>query len=222
MEHAFWLQRWREGRIGFHQGCVLPQLQKHWPTLALPTGSKVFVPLAGKSLDMAWLAEQGHHVLGVELSPVAVRQFFAERDLQPQVRQSRYGTHYVAGAIEVICGDAFGLDAQVLADCAAVYDRAALIALPPELRVRYVGDLMARLPAKCSGLLVTLEYPQHQMSGPPFSVLEPEVMGHYSPNWDARVLERQDILTHEPGFAARGVSSMATVVYALQRRSTPA
>src|SRR3546814_8021419 len=102
---------------------------KHGPPLGLATGSRVFVPLCGKSLDMAWLAARGHRVLGVELSPLAVGQFFDENGLAPTKRESPLGTHFTAGPIEIICGDAFALDAQTLADCAAVYDRAALIAL---------------------------------------------------------------------------------------------
>lgn len=217
MEHDFWLQRWREGQTGFHQARVLPLLQKHWPAVGVPRGGRVFVPLAGKSLDMLWLAEQGHRVLGVELSPVAVEQFFAEQHLTPAVHASRYGTHHVAGPIELICGDAFGLDEAVLADCAGVYDRAALIALPPALRVRYCRELQARLPAGCRGLLVTLEYPQEQMAGPPFSVAEPEVVQHHAPDWHVRRLERRDILSQEPGFAARGLTALSTVVYRLER-----
>ena len=136
MDSEFWHQRWREGRIGFHQAQATPLLVAHWPTLELPRDSRVFVPRAGKSLDMPWLAAQGHRVLGVELSPLAVARFFEERGLVPRVHDSHLGRHHVAGAIELICGDVFDLDAQVLADCAAVYDRAALIALPPELRRR--------------------------------------------------------------------------------------
>lgn len=117
----------------------MPLLQKYWPTLALPAGSRVFVPLAGKTLDMLWLAERGHRVLGVELSTLAVDQFFSENGLKPTVRESRYGTHHVAGNIELICGDAFALDTEALADCVGVYDRAALIALPLPMRERYVS-----------------------------------------------------------------------------------
>ncbi|QXL85201.1 thiopurine S-methyltransferase [Comamonas sp. NLF-1-9] len=218
MDHAFWLQRWREGRIGFHQQRVLPLLQKHWPSLDLAQGSKVFVPLAGKSLDMLWLAEQGLRVLGVELSELAVKQFFAEHGLTPQVRHTPYGIHHVAGAIELICGDAFALDAQALADCSGLYDRAALVALPPELRARYVDELMARLPSGCRGLLVTLDYPQDEMQGPPFSVPEAEVEQRYAPRWELRRLEQRDLLADEPGFAARGLSAMATSVYRLQKQ----
>ncbi|MBQ4854814.1 thiopurine S-methyltransferase [Rhodanobacter sp. B2A1Ga4] len=218
MESEFWLQRWREGRTGFHQQAPTPLLLRHWPTLALAPGSRVFVPLAGKSLDLRWLAEQGHRVLGVELSPLAVAQFFDEHGLTPQVHASRYGVHHVAGAIELICGDVFELDAAALADCAAVYDRAALIALPPDLRHRYVRELHARLPAGCRGLLVTLEYPPHEKQGPPFPVPEAEVRELYGRDWTVATLERRDILAQQPGFAAEGVSALQTVAYRLAKR----
>lgn len=217
MDHEFWHQRWREARIGFHQDRPMPLLLQYWPELGLAPGSRVFVPLAGKSIDMAWLAAQGHRVLGVELSPLAVEQFFAEHGLTPQVHESRYGRHYRAGDIELICGDAFALDEAALADCVAVYDRAALIALPPPLRRRYVRELYARLPVGCSGLLITLEYPQHEKAGPPFSVLESEVCELYEPEWTVATLARREILAQQPSFVADGVSALETVVYRLSR-----
>jgi thiopurine S-methyltransferase len=219
MDPDFWHQRWREGRIGFHQDRPTPLLLEHWPALALAPGSQVFVPLAGKSLDLVWLAAQGHRVLGVELSPLAVEQFFAGHGLTPEVHDSRYGRHYRAGDIELICGDVFGLDAEALPGCAAVYDRAALIALPPELRRRYVRELHAQLPAGCRGLLITLEYPQHEKQGPPFAVLEAEVRELYGRDWAVATLDRHDILAEQPAFAAEGVSMLATVVYRLSRKA---
>lgn len=221
MESDFWLQRWREGRTGFHQERVMPLLEKHWDALALQAGSRVFMPLAGKSRDMLWLAARGHRVLGIELSPLAIEQFFAENRLVPTVHESRYGTHHIAGGIELIRGDAFGLDDAALADCGGVYDRAALIALPPDLRARYVDELYARLPAGCRGLLITLEYPQHEKEGPPFSVEEAEVRRRYAPQWNVDLLERRDILTQEPRFIAAGVTALATAVYRLQRLTLP-
>ena len=172
MDADFWHQRWNDGQIGFHQQRATPLLEKHWGALDLPSGGTVFVPLAGKSLDMDWLAARGHHVIGIELSQLAVQQFFAERNLLPTISTSHVGQHYTSGPIELICGDAFALDAATLADCAAVYDRAALIALPPAMRQRYANELYARLPSGCRGLLITLEYPQHEKDGPPFSVDE--------------------------------------------------
>lgn len=218
MEPDFWQQRWQEGRIGFHRDEVMPLLTRYWPALAPPPGSQIFVPLAGKSLDMLWLAAQGYRVLGVELSPLAVDQFFAENGLRPEIHRSPYGVHHRAGAIELICGDAFALDEAALAGCAGVYDRAALIALPPALRQRYAGQLYARLPAGCSGLLITLEYPQAEKSGPPFSVDESEVHGLYDQHWQVERLERRDILADEPSFAAEGVTALSTTVYRLLRR----
>lgn len=219
MDPDFWHQRWREGRTGFHQQQPTPWLLQYWPALTLARDSQVLVPLAGKSLDLVWLAAQGHRVLGVELSPLAVAQFFAEHALTPEVSESRYGRHHRAGNIELICGDVFGLEAEALAGCAAVYDRAALIALPPELRRRYVDELYARLPGGCHGLLITLDYPQHEKAGPPFAVSDAEVRERYGRDWKVEALERRDILAEQPGFSAEGVSSLETAAYMLSRRS---
>lgn len=218
MHPDFWHQRWQANQIGFHQDAPSPLLLKHWHALDLQPGSRVFVPLAGKSNDMAWLAAQGHRVLGVELSQQAVEAFFAEHDLQPQRHDSHYGTHYIANEIELICGDAFALDESALADCTAIFDRAALIALPGEMRQRYVRELHARLPTGCRGLLITLEYPQLEKAGPPFSVSEDEVLALYAHDWRVTTLERKDILASQPGFIEEGVTVLDTVVYLLDRR----
>lgn len=216
MDADFWLQRWREGRTAFHQNRVMPLLEKHWPALGLKPGGRVFVPLAGKSLDMLWFAAKGYRVLGVELSPIAVEQFLAEHRLEAQTHTSSAGVHYVADDIELVRGDVFALDAAALAECTGAYDRAALIALPPTLRARYVGEVYARLPQGCRALLITLEYPQHEREGPPFSVDEAEVRRLFSPAWRIDVLERRDILADEPGF---GASTLTTAVYRLDKQT---
>jgi len=219
MEPGYWHQRWRDNRIGFHRDVPPPLLVRHWPGLSLPQASRVFVPLCGKSLDMVWLAEQGHRVLGVELSTLAVEQFFDERGLAPRIHASPAGTHYAAGPWELVVGDAFAVPAGLLADCAGVYDRAALIALPPDMRATYARTAWRRLPAGCRGLLVTLEYPQAEKAGPPFSVGEAEVDALFAPEWATRLLERCDILAGEPGFRAEGVSALSTVAYRLARQA---
>ncbi|MGO4223218.1 thiopurine S-methyltransferase [Lysobacter sp. TAF61] len=220
MQPDFWHQRWRDKQIGFHQDKPTPLLLKHWPSLQVAAGSRVFVPLAGKTLDMAWFAAQGLRVLGVELSRIAVEEFFDEHGLEPEVSESTYGVHYRADGIELICGDAFALDAAVLADCTAVFDRAALIALPAPLRRRYVDEVYPRLPAGCRGLVITLEYPQHEKDGPPFSVGEEEVRELYGRAWNVTTLERREILAQQPKFVEEGVSALDTVVYRIdQRRS---
>ena len=217
MQPEFWHQRWADNQIGFHQDAPTPLLLKHWRALGIAPEARVFVPLAGKSRDMAWFAAQGHRVLGVELSQLAIDQFFAEHGLAPGIRETKYGRHYSAGGIELIHGDAFALDAEALRECTAVFDRAALIALPPELRLRYARELYARLPGGCRGLLVALEYPQAERAGPPFSVPEDEVRALYAADWQVDLLERRPVPPEHPGFVA-GVSRLETTAYALRRR----
>jgi thiopurine S-methyltransferase len=218
MKPDFWHQRWQDNQIGFHQSAPTPLLLAHWPSLGVPAGAKVFVPLAGKSLDMAWFAANGYQVLGVELSRLAIERFFAEHGLQPHIRDSEYGRHYAAGGIELVNGDAFALDADALRDCAAVFDRAALIALPPDMRIRYANELYAKLPVGCRGLLITLEYPQAERDGPPFSVPETEVRALFGDDWSIDPRERRPIAPDHPGFVS-GVSRLDTAAYALQRRA---
>ncbi len=222
MQAEFWLERWREGRTGFHRDAPMPLLLQHWPALALPRGSRVLVPLCGKTLDMPWLAGQGHRVLGVELSPLAVQQFFAEQGLTPARHASPLGVHHVAGDIEIIEGDVFALDDATLAGCSAVYDRAAVIALPPPLRERYAREVYARLPAGCRGLMITLDYPQQEMDGPPFSVDAANVAALFGEHWDVELLERRDILASQPKFQESGVTALHTDVYRLQRKPAAA
>jgi len=218
MQPDYWLERWRESRIGFHQAAPTPMLVAHWPAVGAEAGSRVFVPLCGKTHDMAWLAGQGHRVLGAELSPLAVAQFFEEQGLAAATREADDGVHHVSGPIELVQGDVFALEAATLADCTAVFDRAALIALPPEMRQRYVREVYGRLPRGCRGLLVTLEYPQHEKAGPPFAVPEEEVRTLFGDRWQVTLLERQDILDQQPAFREEGVTALAAAAYRLERR----
>jgi thiopurine S-methyltransferase len=218
MHPDFWLERWRERQIGFHQEAPTPLLLEFWPALGVAPGTRVFVPLCGKSHDLAWLAAQGHRVLGVELSPLAIAEFFADHGLAPHTHASPLGLHHVAGDIEIIEGDAFGLDADSLAGCGAVFDRAALIALPPPLRERYARELYARLPPGCRGLLVSLDYPAHEKQGPPFPVPPDEVRALYGADWELDLLAYRDILAAQPRFREEGVTALNTGAWRLRRR----
>jgi len=216
MDADFWLARWREGRTHFHQDRVTPLLEKFWPPLGVPAGSRVLVPLCGKSLDMLWLARQGWRVLGVEISPLAVEQFYAEHGLQPRRRRSALGEHYEADGIEIVCGDIFGLDAATLASCTGVFDRAALVALPHGMRGPYVRHVYGQLGAGWRGVLITLDYPQAEMDGPPFSVDDAQVQALYAGHGQAELAYRRDVLDKEPKFQKGGVSRLDTLVYRLQ------
>lgn len=217
MEEAFWQARWAQGQIGFHLQEVNPYLQQHWPSLSIAPGSQVLVPLCGKSLDMAWLAGQDLRVLGVELADRAVEDFFAEQGLQPEVEQQGVLRLYRAAGVEIYCGDFFNVQAEHVAGCTALYDRAALIALPETMRARYVEHLAAILPGNCRGLLVSLEYAQEEMSGPPFSVSQAEIDARLSPYWQIELLARHDVLNENWRFLQRGLSSLHESIYRLQR-----
>lgn len=216
MHEDFWQARWSRNEIGFHLAEVNPYLVRHWPTLGVAAGACVLVPLCGKSHDLVWLAEQGYRVLGVELAERAVRDFFAERGWEPQVEQRGALLSYRYGALEILQGDFFDLAPEHLAGCQALYDRAALIALPPDMRADYARHLDGVLPRPLDGLLVTLEYPQQEMSGPPFSVLAAEVRERFA-GWIVEERERLDVLGENWKFLKSGVTRLEEVVFRLRR-----
>ncbi len=189
MTPEFWLQRWRENRIGFHQSQINSHLEACWPQLTVPPGSLVFVPLCGKSLDMLWFAGQGYRILGVEISPLAIKAFFEENRLMPTISQVGPFQFYPAGEIEIFCGDFFDLQPVHLTGVRAVYDRASLIALPPEMRKRYVRHLREILPPHTPILLITLDYPQMEREGPPFAVGKNEVRELFADGWEIELIE---------------------------------
>lgn len=218
MHAEFWQARWSKSEIGFHQQQINPYLQRHWPALGLPEGSQVLVPLCGKSLDMAWLAAQGHQVIGVELAQKAVEDFFIEHELQPQIAHRGPFTVFTAGNVAIYCGDFFTLTAEQLSGCSALYDRAALIALPTAMRSRYVKHLEAILPPATQGLLVTLDYPQEQMDGPPFAVSKQEVQRLFADAWQVQRLECCDVLGQNWRFLQRGLERLDEQVFRLHKR----
>lgn len=168
---GFWHQRWEAGQIGFHEGKPNLHLERYAGVLG--EGTQVLVPLCGKAVDLAWLAARGHEVVGVELSPVAGEAFFAERGWTPERRREGPFLARRAGGVTILEGDVFGLDGEY----AAAWDRAALIALPAEVRARYAPNLRARVRGPI--LVVTFVYDQARRDGPPFSVGADEVRALY-------------------------------------------
>jgi thiopurine S-methyltransferase len=208
MEREFWLERWRQGRIGFHQSASNPWLAQYFTALRIPADSRVLVPLCGKSLDMLWIVEQGCQVLGVELSPLAVEAFFQENNLPVERRAHRDFISYRRGPIEILQGDFFKLNAEDMKGVAGVYDRAALVALPPELRRRYADHLGTIVSAGLRILLLTFEYPEGMREGPPFSVPASEVEMLFSGAFDIQLLHTEE----------KGLGSMTEKIFLLERR----
>lgn len=219
MEPDFWHSRWQKNEIGFHKDGVNLYLQSYWEhlELELPARCPVLVPLCGKSNDLLWLNRQGHPVLGVEISPIAVEAFFRENGLEPEISKRDGIEHWRHGDIEIICGDLFALPRETFQEIGAVYDRASLVALPEGLRRRYAEFLSGALPDKVKILLVSLEYPQEQMDGPPFSVSDGEVRANYGGNFEITALASQDMLHDNPHLQQRGVTRLLEKVYKLSR-----
>lgn len=218
MKKEFWLERWERSEIGFHQGEINPYLLRFWPELKVARDHEVFVPLCGKSLDVVWLRQQGSFVLGVELSPIAVKDFFREQGKLPERARGGKFDNYIADGICISCGDFFDLRKEDMAKVSAVYDRASLIALPPEMRERYARHLVDILPSATQVLLVTVDYPQAEMQGPPFAVSVNEVEALYGKYADIRLLAQEDVLAQNPRFQQRGVSRMQENIFLLTLR----
>lgn len=192
MDHAFWLQRWQENKTAFHEGSVNALLSQAFHRLALAPGDRVFVPLCGKSVDLAWLAAQGCRVVGAELSRSAVEAVFADMGVAPEISEMGKLILFRADGIEVFVGDIFDLSAKVLGPVDAIYDRAALVALPEAMRVSYAAHLAA-ITNTARQLLITFDYDQAQMDGPPFSVDGAEVTALYGTRYRTEIAAAKPI-----------------------------
>jgi len=220
MNPEFWQARWQNKRIGFNQPEVNPLLTKYFTALNLPAGSRVFVPLCGKSIDMIWLASQGYEVVGVELVESAVQAFFTENDISPTVTEHAdnpdfkcYQSQLLGQTIELWVADIFALTHQDIGHVDAVYDRASLIALPTEMRLKYsekVWQLSSNISSHASGnisgnvpqILLTLNYDQSERNGPPFSISSEQVQQYYSSHYQITELEgKPSILNAAPELA---------------------
>lgn len=186
MDARFWQERWEQNDIGFHRSEVNPLLVKFFPELALPTASRVFLPLCGKSLDIGWLLSRGHRVAGAELSRMAIEQLFAGLGVEPEIRRTGALEHFRAPHLDIFVGDIFALTAAALGPVDAVYDRGALVALPGPMRSRYAAHLLA-LTQGAPQLLIAYDYNQTLMDGPPFAISDAEVQRHYGQSLEPRL-----------------------------------
>lgn len=217
MKPDFWLRRWENSQIGFHQQDINVHLRAYWQHLDVAAGAKVFVPLCGKSRDMLWLRAQGHEIVGVEIAEIALRDFFAENELTPRVRAQPPFERWETEGISLWRGDFFDLTAADLKDIDAVYDRASLIALPEDMRGRYVDKMAEILPPGTEILLITFSYPEGEMKGPPFSVTDAEVQALYADRFQVERLATQDALRLNAHLVERGVTQLAEQAYRIRR-----
>ena len=213
-----WRDRWKQNRIGFHESSVNPYLCQYLPKFSLNPGDTIFLPLCGKAHDIAWLAQQGFKVVGIELSEIAIESFFSEHGLKYQQSESDRFILRRSGDISLIQGDYFDLQVQDLSDCKMVYDRAALIAIDAANRYRYCAHMLSIIPRTTGQLLITLDYDQAQMKGPPYAVPETEVDQYYESEYSIDRLEQNDVLDERPRWREQGLTALGETVYRLDRK----
>lgn len=187
MDANFWHKKWEESDISFHQSAANPLLVQHFKLLSLAEGSRIFIPLCGKTRDIAWLLDNGYSVAGAELSKIAVEQLFAELSVVPAISNVGELEHYSAANIDIFVGDIFNLSDGLLGLVNAIYDRAALVALPLTMRNQYKDHLM-RITDKAPQLLICYEYDQNVLQGPPFSISTEEVYQHYADSYELTLI----------------------------------
>lgn len=192
MDVSFWHKKWEKNDIAFHESEANPLLVKYFKDLSLVKGSRVFLPLCGKTLDIPWLLSNGYRVAGAELSKIAIGQLFTELGVEPKISRVGEVDHYSAKNIDIFVGDIFHIYSKMLGPVDAIYDRAALVALPKEMRTRYTAHL-TEITDKAPQMLICYEYDQSLMEGPPFSVSNKEVNQHYRDSYDLTLMESANI-----------------------------
>lgn len=219
MNKEFWYQKWQSNQIKFNQLESNPLLAQYFAKLDVKPGSRVFVPLCGKSIDMLWLINQGYKVIGVELSSIACTDFFNEHSLPVAITHSKAFTTFKSDEITLLSGDFFDLNKSLINNIDAVYDRAALIALPMELRKRYAEFLIGLIEPNVPMLLISNTYNQNEMEGPPFSVDEQEVKDLYSAHHSIQRVHHQIVETIPAHLKAKGLKEASEEVYYLSLKS---
>jgi thiopurine S-methyltransferase len=192
MDPSFWHKKWENNEIAFHRSNPNPLLVDHVKALSLKEGSVVFVPLCGKTLDIAWLLSNGYRIAGVELVESAIEQLFAELAMVPMISIVGEIKHYSAQNIDIYVGDIFKVSQALLGPVDAIYDRAALVALPEDLRCRYTAHLID-ITNKSPQLLIAYHYDQNLVQGPPFSISNEEVNQHYKECYNLTLVVSTDV-----------------------------
>lgn len=192
MKEDFWHQKWELGDIAFHESEVNPFLIEHFEKLNLPKDSRIFLPLCGKTRDIAWLLACGYRVVGAELSEIAIKELFKDLVVAPEISKVGDLIHYRSNNIDIFVGDIFAVSADYLGSVSAIYDRAALVALPAEVRANYTTHLI-NISDAAPQLLITYEYKQQFIEGPPFSVNEEEVKRHYGASYHLKPIETMNV-----------------------------
>ena len=203
-----WHSHWTRKSPGFHEGQVNSYLQQFLPLYDLQPGDTIFIPLCGKAVDILWLSQQGYHVIGVELSEIAIKSFFEESDIDFEKAESENLVVYKAENITLYQGDYMNLQSEYLKGCKLVYDRASIVAIESFNRKAYKRKMLEIIPTGTPMLLVTLDYDQDVMQGPPFSVPVSEITELYKPEYKLELLQSSEQIEERPKWREIGLQSL--------------
>ena len=222
-DNQHWLRMWRNEQTDFHQQAVNPLLVRFWTSFAPKKHSRIFVPLCGKSLDLLWLAQQGNEVVGVELSPIAMKAFFEKNTLIPHKRKQGKFSVWQSGRVKILCGDFFSLTRADLGEIDVVYDRAALTALPEDIRRRYVSHLRDIVPLTCSIFLLTIEDAKPTCQSSLLSVtgneVDEEIIALYERYFVIDIAHVEPAWESDPAHPGEGAVAVEHKVYRLLPRA---
>ena len=208
MELSYWLSRWRKNKIGFHMPEGYPALEPHLKNIPLPKKKTVLVPLCGKSRDLLTLTRYFDKVIGVEISEKAIREFLQETGLKATEKSFADFKIFETEPITFWCGNFFKLPVRKINPVDLIYDKAALVALPPGRRPEYAEKLLTFCTNSTSILVHHFIYKQDEMPGPPFSVFEKELENYFGDMFSSVVLEESELnLDTFKKFQNRGLKS---------------
>jgi len=192
MKADFWHNLWETNDIGFHLNDTNPFLLEFFSELNLKTNSRIFVPLCGKTVDIKWLLNKGHKVVGIELNEKAIQELFTSLALKPKIQKIGALTLYSAKDIDIFVGDIFELNKEILGNVDAIYDRGALGAIPKEMQIKYT-PLLISITESAPQLLISFEYNQSLYQGPPFSITKTELEDSYKEFYNIKLLKSYKI-----------------------------
>ena len=218
MQISYWESRWQKNNIGFHNPEINAYLLEFAPISIPKNTKKVLVPLCGKTKDLVWLRNQGYEVIGVEAIPLACESFFLEQEIPFELKKSHGFTIYFSENLELWCGDFFKFPDKVISECQFVYDRACIVALPTELRLKYIEKINQATTSGTNMLIHTFFYDQEKMAGPPFSVSNEEMELRFSEKWSLNTLFDNSVLAKYERYRTKGLDQLSESVLHLVKK----
>lgn len=210
MEISYWQSRWRKGKTGWHMDTVYPPLPTFWDDVNIESGSRILVPLCGKSLDLGWFVDHGHTVTGIDVSAKAIHHIMQQHP-ESFTKDSSHGfTVYRSESLVLWQGDYSKLPTDEIPTQDLIYDKASIIALPPEKRLDHANKHIELCSTHTQILLQTFEYEQSEMHGPPFAVHEEELKKLFGNRFKLTCIHEQSKMEELQRFKQRGLSSYLT------------